>query len=164
MDNIVYSTEQNQYANLEKPYGNSHKRRCIDNKITGCNKCVGYCQYSEHPGFLTESHIKQRNCISKGCHYFIAKPKSTKERKKLDDLSNSILCYIKENDLLPEGVCVIRVTYSSLGQYIAHYISIITDYDLNVCNRAIKDSFNVELNFKNLNYNFETCVALLMAN
>ena len=81
MEGIVYSTEQNQYAILEKPYGNSQKRRCIDNKITGRNKCVGYCQHNEHPGFLTERHIKQHNCIGKGCHYFIAKPNGPPGRR-----------------------------------------------------------------------------------
>lgn len=164
MEGIVYSTEQNQYAILEKPYGNSQERRCIDNKITGRNKCVGYCQYNEHPGFLTERHIKQHNCIGKGCHYFIAKPQKAKEKHGFEDQSNIILRYIKDNFLVPEGVCVVRIACLYHGHYVAHYVAITKDYDLTKCNRTIKGKFNVEISFENLNYNFETCVSLLMAN
>ncbi len=141
-----------------------HSCRCIDGKITGSGNCVGYCRYSEHPGFLTRELRKNHNCIKKECRYFISKPKTKRENKIVIDQSNAILHYIKENNLLPHGVRVIRVTCSPTNKYVAHYISITNDYDFINCNCAIKNSFDVEIVFENLNYSFETCASLLMAN
>ena len=50
-----------------------HHRRCINGKITGCGNCVGYCNYSGHPGYLTKELRKNHNCIKKGCNYYIPK-------------------------------------------------------------------------------------------
>lgn len=72
---IVYSTETNLYDSLEKHNYSKYNRRCIDGRITGCGNCVGYCQYSEHPGYLTKELRKQHNCINKNCFYYVAKPK-----------------------------------------------------------------------------------------
>lgn len=52
---------------------NPHHRRCIDGKITGCGKCVGYCNYDGHPGYLTKELRKEHDCIKKGCNYYISK-------------------------------------------------------------------------------------------
>lgn len=78
MDAVVYSTIINKYELYEKKSPSQYTRRCIDNTITGCNKCVGYCQYVGHPGFLTQKHRKEHNCLGKGCYYYIAKPSKEK--------------------------------------------------------------------------------------
>lgn len=70
MYDTVYSTAESLYKQYEK-----HERLCIDNSITGCNRCVGYCQYNEHPGFFTGKLHKQHNCIGKQSFHYVAKPK-----------------------------------------------------------------------------------------
>ena len=73
---ICYSVSEYRlcrYELLEKKSGSPHDRRCIDGRITGCGNCVGYCSYSEHPGFLTRKQRQEHDCIKKGCHYYIAK-------------------------------------------------------------------------------------------
>ena len=48
-------------------------RRCIDGRITGSNKCSGYCECNLHPGFLTRSDEAAHKCREKGCHYYLPK-------------------------------------------------------------------------------------------
>ena len=52
-----------------------HRRKCIDGRVTGCGNCVGYCQYREHPGYLTKELRKEHNCVKKGCRYYLPKEK-----------------------------------------------------------------------------------------
>lgn len=73
---LVYSTEnQNSYRHFEKQSRDKINRRCIDGRITGCGKCVGYCRYNGHPGFLTREHRKEHDCLGKGCYYYLPKKK-----------------------------------------------------------------------------------------
>ena len=72
---FVYSTDISLYDRIEKQNYSRYNRRCIDGRITGCGNCVGYCQYSEHPGYLTKELRKQHNCINKKCFYYVPKCK-----------------------------------------------------------------------------------------
>jgi len=72
---IIYSTESNTRVFFtDSP---THNKRCIDGSITGCGKCIGYCQFREHPGYLTKKLRKEHDCINKGCRYYIPKTHST---------------------------------------------------------------------------------------
>ena len=71
---VIYSTPKE--SKFEKG-ASPHHRRCIDGKVTGCGNCVGYCQFREHPGYLTKELRKQHDCIKKGCNYYIPKSKPT---------------------------------------------------------------------------------------
>lgn len=73
MNTIVYSTVRTDYRMFESK--NTTQRRCIDGRITGSNKCVGYCQYLGHPGFLTEKNRREHDCLGKGCRYYVPKVK-----------------------------------------------------------------------------------------
>ena len=46
-------TDQYSYEYYDKR-ADKHARRCIDGSMTGKSKCVGYCTYTGHEGFLTE--------------------------------------------------------------------------------------------------------------
>ena len=54
---------------------NPHIRKCIDGSVTGCGKCVGYCNYRGHPGYLTKELRRQHNCVKKSCRYYESKEK-----------------------------------------------------------------------------------------
>ncbi len=73
--NIVYSTEWKTYAQMEGQSHSQHEHRCIDGRLKGCGKCVGYCQYGGHPGFLTEKLKEKHQCTEKECGYFIKNPR-----------------------------------------------------------------------------------------
>ena len=81
---IIYTTStSNVYSMREKEYSSPHHRRCIDGSVTGCGKCVGYCSFCEHPGYLTKELRKQHDCIKKGCYYY-----SAKDDKKVEIISS----------------------------------------------------------------------------
>ncbi len=73
----VYRTNENHYLVMEKKSPDPHHRRCIDGKITGCGKCVGYCKFHGHPGYLTDSLRKKHDCLTKNCFYYVPKKKGT---------------------------------------------------------------------------------------
>lgn len=77
MDKIVYSTYSDRCYIFECVDSFNHTIKCINGRVTGSNKCVGYCQYEGHPGFLTKELRKQHNCIGKECYYYIQKRKTT---------------------------------------------------------------------------------------
>ena len=69
---IIYTTgAASRFASSGKP----HIRKCIDGTITGCGKCVGYCRFRDHPGYLTKELRKDHDCIKKGCRYSEPKQK-----------------------------------------------------------------------------------------
>ncbi len=59
----------------------SHDRRCIDGHITGSNKCVGYCEFCFHSGYLTEKLREKKDCLEKGCNYYLPKIKLKRPEK-----------------------------------------------------------------------------------
>jgi len=73
---IIYTTSPvNLYSLKEKTQSSPHHRRCIDGRITGSGKCVGYCEYEGHPGYLTKELRKHHDCINKSCHHYYPKEK-----------------------------------------------------------------------------------------
>lgn len=73
------SSHYEQYAMLEEKHGRGHERRCINGKITGCGKCVGFCTYEVHPGFLTEDLKSKHRCDSRECRFFLPKPRKLRD-------------------------------------------------------------------------------------
>ncbi len=160
MENIVYSTEKDLYTEIEKSLGSIHERRCIDNKITGSNKCLGYCMYKEHSGFLTKELMQKHDCIKKKCDYFVSKPKHGSSKNKID-LSKSILNYLNNIELIPDGVRVLRVKSHTYGVYIAYYVTIANIEGFSVCEKSVYKEFGVEIIFEKLNYSFDNCVSIV---
>ena len=76
---IVYTTRPNAYSVQENSCNSPHRRKCIDGSITSTGKCVGYCTFYEHPGFLTKELRQEHNCVKKGCHYYSQKVKQDVE-------------------------------------------------------------------------------------
>lgn len=164
MYETVYSTAESLYEQYEKRYCSKYDRRCIDNTVTGCNKCVGYCQYEEHPGFLTEELRKKRNCIGKQCFHYVAKPKKKKTPQLIVDLTSSILAVVRKAMSQNEFARVLRVENAEFKRYNAYYVTISSECVFDGYATQIKNELGVEVDFINLNYDFDKCVALLCAN
>lgn len=164
MYETVYSTADNRYEQYEKKCRSKYDRRCIDNSITGCNRCVGYCQYAEHPGFLTEELRKKHNCIGKRCFHYVAKPKKKNAPHLIVDLTTSILDVAQKAMCQNEFIRVLRVENTEFKKYNAYYVSITSECNFGGYATQIKQELGVEVDFINLNYDFDKCVALLCAN
>lgn len=73
MNTVVYSTDTVAYNYFGSFSRERHNVRCIDGSITGCGKCVGYCKFNDHPGYLTKKMRQEHDCVKKGCHYYKSK-------------------------------------------------------------------------------------------
>lgn len=164
MNNIVYTTEITRYAFFEKRSPSAFTRVCIDGHITGSNKCVGYCQYQEHSGFLTTELLTQHDCIKKGCDYFIAKPKYKDTAKEHDDMSLTILSHAQNIFSHNEGVKILGVKNTGFNSYSIEYITITNEYSLEDYVNLVYNLFGIEVAFVKLNYDFDVCVELICTN
>ncbi len=164
MNNVVFTTEIDRYAFFEKKSPSNYTRRCIDNSITGSNKCVGYCQYDGHPGFLTKDLLKQHNCIEKECYHFIAKSNKYKSQKNNYDISSLILAHVRKSFSDNEGIKIMHVKNTEYKDYTISYITITNECNFNDYMSTALDIFGVNITFVRLNYDFETCAALICTN
>lgn len=161
MHATVNSITLNKYEFYETKSYSQYNRRCIDGSITGCNKCVGYCRYNEHPGFLTEKQRKQHNCIGKQCFHYIAKPEKKRIANKSINLSLSIQAFANKIMSDDECVRVIRVENTEANRYKAFYITITNECEIDRYTQQIENEMEIEIAFVKLDYDFDTCVALL---
>ena len=72
-----------EYAFYDSHSKSKYNRISIDGTVVGCSRCVGYCKYDMHPGFLTEKMRKVHHCIEKGCNYYLEKDKYEKKDRKV---------------------------------------------------------------------------------
>lgn len=72
---IALEEVRRDYLYYDRQSGDGHNRRCIDKRLTGSGKCVGYCQNPEHRGFLTRELRREHDCLGKKCFYYLQKPK-----------------------------------------------------------------------------------------
>ena len=166
MNEIVYTSIETRYASFERQSPSQYIRRCIDNSRTGSNKCVGYCQYSEHPGFLTAELRKKHDCINKRCCHYIPKSSKTSniapdrfaERK--DEVIKIVQCKVKQF----EGMKILKTDHSADGTWIFHYITISNEYPLTEISKAIENEWGFPVSWKKLNYSFDNCVRLILEN
>ena len=63
------------YAEMEKRYGHGHELKTLERKFTASSKCIGFCLYDRHPGFVTTTIMQAHHCWERDCLYFLEKPK-----------------------------------------------------------------------------------------
>ncbi len=159
---IYYSASAETYQKYIEKSPSKHEMKCIDGRITGCGKCVAYCQYIGHNGFLTEKLMKSHKCIEKKCDYFVVKP----GKKKLDDddLKNSYDELLNIADKLTEkyeGLKFIKADLIGLNTRKLSYITISNEYPLQRIKNDIEERTGYTIMLEKLNYSFENCVKLI---
>lgn len=157
--NLVYSSASVRdytFYNNRNPY--DYNRRAIDGRIVGCGKCVGYCQYREHPGFLTESLRKEHNCIKKQCDYYLSKP--TQSRTKIKKLS--ILNLIEPFMTQYDGLKIIRAESDDNDTWNCYYITITNSYSETDIESILFQQTAHTVRLIRLNLDYEVCAKLIM--
>ncbi len=158
---ISYSGAYDEYQKAEKNFGEGHNRKCIDGRITGCGKCVGFCKYSGHPGFLTEDQRTTHNCIGNNCNYYLPKPERIRSIVKTPDPSKILLDLIREAVSGMEGLKVTRIRNEN-GSWVANYVTLSNDYQLEPIERNVNLQSGFKFRFHKLNLDFDTCVQIVM--
>ncbi len=161
MATISFSGAYEEYQKAEERFGDGHNRKCIDGRITGCGKCVGYCKYSGHPGFLTEAQRAKHNCIGNCCNYYLPKPEHVRSIKQASDPAKALLNLVQEAVSGMEGLRVTRVRNEN-GSWIANYVTLSNDYQLEAIERNVKQRSGLSFRFHRLNFDFDTCVQIVM--
>lgn len=137
--------------------------RCIDGSTHGCCKCVGYCSYAGHPGFLTAEMQKEHRCIEKGCFYHDPKPAT---RKKLHGSDNSfqrrILSIAQAATAAMEGLRVIRVSVESNANCVVYYAAI-AEYDVSPVAEEIAACTKCRVSMRQIPCDFNVAAALVIS-
>jgi hypothetical protein len=137
-----------------------YDRRCIDGSVHGCGVCRGYCTFHSHPGYLTEKHMAAHQCVEKGCHYFIGKPKREKVSKAADRSAEIMLAAQKTTTHM-EGLRVLRTEQTSHDKWTVYYIAI-ADYFLEEIERTLSLKCEETICFEKLPYSFDNAVRIIL--
>lgn len=151
------------YSEYEKRCGESHNRKCIDGTITGCGKCVAFCRYWQHPGYLTDKLRNEHKCVEKGCFYYISKSKHKNPKKSLssDDCEKRVIEAAELETYEMEGVRIMNAVQSEDSGWTVYYVAI-ADYELEVTSEAVSERVGIKVQFQKLDYEFEIAANLVM--
>lgn len=163
MENIIYSSPENVYVEYEKNSPTAYTRRSITGAVVGCSKCVGYCKYHGHPGFLTKEQRRQHDCLNKGCYYYIKKQKERRPVSSVIEDHSPIVLSLIQREMSKEAVKVIRVKGTGPHEYTAFYVTITRDYSFDECTVKLQRECGITVHFVKLDHDFDTCVNLLYA-
>ena len=151
----------NTYKEAESILGNGFERKSIDGTAVYSNKCVGYCKFSEHSGFLTEKQFRQHNCIGKNCEHYLPKIKIKAKGSRIKASSafdvNELNAAIKNY----EGIRIIKAESDFRGNITAYYAAI-SNYDIKSLEKEIFLKTNVKVTLVKLSYSFENSVEAVM--
>ena len=161
MVKTTWGAEDRLYDRYDKKIPSGTGRRCIDGSVTGRNKCVGYCQYCGHPGFLTQKLRDDHQCREKQCCHYVEKQARAKAKAVCEDCSEQILAAAKRELGQMEAVKPIRVTRTDFKSYVVFYVSITKEDPLCACEEKLSAEFDVDVTFSRLAYDFEICAAML---
>lgn len=156
-------TKTMDYAYYDNKSDSKYDRRCIDGKITGCGNCVGYCQYSEHSGFLTIKQRKEHNCIAKSCYHYLPKIKQEKFKKAVDNRPLEIISISSGLISKLEGIRIMKACRNRDGGWLVKYISITNGYSIKDIERKISMSIGEAITMVNMNYDFDLAAQLIFA-
>lgn len=151
------------YAQVEAKQRAGHNRICINGSITGCGKCVGYCQYQGHPGYLTAQLRKEHKCLEKECFYYVPKPTRERAQHKDSAFLDMLLSSAIQRSVEMEGLRVMSVHEQGENSWLFNYVTISDEYPIHELVHGLECDFHGAVTFKKLNYSFERCVQLILA-
>ncbi len=157
----TYVSAYEEYQKLEERYGDGYNRKCIDGRITGCGKCVGFCKYAGHSGFLTERHRLTHQCVEKGCKYYTPKPGKIRMIMPIPDPEQALQSLVRKAVSDMDGLKVTRIHHDN-GSWIANYVTISNEYDLVEAEKAVRRQSGLRFSFHRLNLDFDTCARIIM--
>lgn len=149
------------YDTYDSRHGSAHQRVCIDGTITGSGKCVAYCEYEQHPGFLTEKLRSKHGCLEKGCIYYIPKTQKVKRSNPMAHIEQEhIMAISKSATHDMEGMRLMRANRDMDGGWTVYYVSI-AEYIFDSITQSIEEQIGNMVRFENLGYRFEIAAELI---
>jgi len=153
--------EAKDYYFYDAKYASSFNRPCIDGTITGCGKCVAYCDYEGHPGFLNEALREKKECLKNECKYYVPKSRKTKKIKHgHNDEKTRVLAVASAatNDM--EGLKIMRVSKDPDGTWVVYYVAV-AEYALTETAQEINKQTGINVKFQQLEYCFDIATSIV---
>lgn len=148
------------YKDIDKNQGADFNRTCIDGSVQGCSKCKAYCSYPEHPGFLTEKHIKQHACLEKNCFYYVHKlPREKKVKNVISD--KEMVEFLSDLLAKYDGMKIVEAKKCAGGIWTVYYASI-AEYPMKKITSIASEACHADLIFEKREYSYENIARLLM--
>lgn len=139
-----------------------HNRKCIDGSLTGSCKCVGYCTFEEHSGFLTKKIRRQHHCLENNCHYYLAKANMPHKNKQVKPtVIDRLLKDSRELVVKQEGVELVKAKEVQ-NNYIIQFVAITNMIDLKEYAERLSCQYGTVVRFERLMYDFDKCVQLIL--
>ena len=157
---VCFSTEADVYGQFERKSPTKYQRKCIDGSITGCGNCVGYCQFYEHPGFLTQKHREQHDCLNKKCFYYVPKPKA-KHIFNDKNFETDLLKLVQKSVEGMDDLRIINVRKKGDTWFVG-YITVFGGHILLEIEDVLRQNIGVPIVMQKLDYSFDRCVELLL--
>jgi len=149
------------FNTYDRRYHSTYNRKCFDGTITGVGKCVGYCEYNEHPGFINEALEKKHRCVEKNCSYFIPKQKNkVLGRAKSNGDEDEMISIASKETSDMEGLRVMRASKNDAGEWTVYYIAI-AEYSLREAADRIERQLCKKIGFSKLPYKYEIAANLI---
>ncbi len=145
-----YLNNQVDYRVIDKRFGSVTNKRCIDGRITGSNKCIGFCNYADHPGYVTSEIAQKHMCFEKGCGYFIQKTRELvcAPQKENGDIYSKIVESVYEQCNAFEGMKIINHKISG-NKIVFYYVTISKEYRFDMIVQSFdKALFGLEIEFR----------------
>ena len=159
----VYQTES-YYPIYDKKYQDVRFRPCIDGSSTSRSKCIGYCEFPDHPGFLTERLRVQHECEEIGCVYYQPKPpkppRDKVQRIVIETRHNEVMELAVAETAKLEGLKVMGVSEEQSGVWQISYIAI-ANYSLDTIKKRMEDKIGEKIVFCVLPYQYDAAVAVI---
>ncbi len=135
--------------------------RCMDGTLRGRSKCVGFCAYEQHPGFLTARQEREHQCHEKGCFYHHAKPAVQRNRRDENRVKQAeIMAAARAATARMEGLRVLRAAQEPDGGWTVWYAAI-SGYDLSEVEERLRKETECRISMKPLRCDFDTAAALV---
>lgn len=151
------------YTYFEEKNGSGHTRMCIDGRLTSESKCVGYCRYYGHKGYLTKEQRKEHDCLGKGCFYYLQKPSKYYEKHADKNYRRDVLNIASDAASSFEGMRIMSVEELAENKWAIKYITITNEYSIPELERKISNAIGQTARLVKLNYDFDIVSKLLFS-
>lgn len=158
----MYSVPTKDYFFYDQKH--PYNRKCIDGSVVGCGKCVGFCTYNEHPGFLTKEIRQAHNCIKKNCFHYRQKDKKKQPKSVSSTVKNEKHILNEAQKVLDyyEGIRLMRANSNSDGNWTINYITITNAYSVHEMEQLLSNRLGIAVTLNLLKYDFNTAAKLIL--
>lgn len=154
--------ERSLYQEMAAKTARSFNLRCIDGTLHGQSKCVGFCAYEYHRGFLTVQQERAHQCRERSCIHHHPKPPAKRRGKDTERArTEEIMTAAEAATAEQEGLLVLRAAKEGDNSWTVWYTAI-AGYDLAKTEEQLCKKLGCAVHMRPLCCDFDTAAALVL--